>query len=225
MGTFKKHGLVEKRAGLTPDMDLINAQALVELKAEDVFVFRVAACDDQLDRDHERFTLKTLEGLADLYVGRPIILDHQWSAKGQTARIYEADVQESGGVNRLVLSAYMLRNEVNAPAIQAIEGGILREVSVGCAIQHAVCSICGTDKAVAWCEHRPGKDYDGETCVVDLDGAADAYEVSFVAVPAQPGAGVTKTYGGEENRPQTNPNESDLQKALALLELEKNRFV
>lgn len=224
MGNFKKHGSVEKRAGLTPDMALINAQALVELSADDVFVFRVAACDDQVDRDNERFTPKALEQMADLFVGHTIIMDHNWSSKNQTARIYDADVQESGGVNRLILSAYMIRNDATAPVIQAIEGGILREVSVSCQVEHAVCSICGTDKAVAWCDHRPGKTYDGETCVVSLDEASEAYEVSFVAVPAQREAGVIKSYGGESHREGTQ-SEIELQRAIAQLELEKNRFV
>lgn len=224
MGNFKKHGSVEKRAGLAPDMALINAQALVELSADDVFVFRVAACDDQVDRDNERFTPKALEQMADLFVGHTIIMDHNWSSKNQTARIYDADVQESGGVNRLILSAYMIRNDATAPVIQAIEGGILREVSVSCQVEHAVCSICGTDKAVAWCDHRPGKAYDGEICVVSLDDASEAYEVSFVAVPAQREAGVIKSYGGENHREDTQ-NEIELQRAIAQLELEKNRFV
>ena len=223
MGTFKKHGSVEKRADTSPDMDLINAQALVELTAEDVFTFRVVACDDQIDRDNERFTLRTLEQLADIFVGRPILMDHSWSARGQTARIYASDVQEKDDVNRLMLSAYMLRNETTAPAIQAIEGGIMREVSVGCSVKHAICSVCGMDKAETWCAHRPGKDYDGVTCVVELDEAVDAYELSFVAVPAQPGAGVTKAYGGEGRR-EAKEAEIELQKTLAMLELEKNRF-
>lgn len=223
MGNFKKHGSVEKRAGLTPDMALINAQALVELSEENVFVFRVAACDDQVDRDSERFTPKALEQMADLFVGHTIIMDHNWSSRNQTARIYDADVQESGGVNRLILSAYMIRNEATAPVIQAIEGGILREVSVCCQVEHAVCNICGTDKAVGWCEHRPGKDYDGETCVVSLDEASEAYEVSFVAVPAQREAGVIKAYGGEAHREAVQA-EIELRKAMAMLELEKNRY-
>ena len=223
MGVFKKHGSVEKQAGFSPDMGLINAQALVELSEEDVFPFRLAACDDQIDRDHERFTRKALDQLAGLFIGRPIIMDHIWSAKGQTARIYDSEVQEADGVTRLVLSAYMLRNEASAPAISAIEGGILREVSVGCSVKHCVCSICGTDKAETWCGHRPGQDYDGETCVVDLDEAVDAYELSFVAVPAQREAGVTKAYGGEGRR-EAEQKEIELQRAKAMLELEKNRF-
>ena len=41
MDDLKKFALVEKAASFSPDMAKINAQALVELKAEDVFAFRI----------------------------------------------------------------------------------------------------------------------------------------------------------------------------------------
>ena len=41
MGALKKYGSVEKRAGSSPDMDLINAQALTELSEDEDFTFRV----------------------------------------------------------------------------------------------------------------------------------------------------------------------------------------
>jgi phage head maturation protease len=58
---------------------------------------------------------------------------------------------------------------------------------------------------------------------MDLDGAADAYEVSLVAVPAQPGAGIIKSkrYGGQE--PETNQKDVKTL-ARARLALEKIRF-
>ena len=37
-----------------------------------------------------------------------------------------------------------------------------------------------------------GETYDGKLCCGVLSNPVDAYEFSFVAVPAQPGAGVTK---------------------------------
>ena len=39
----------------------------------------------------------------------------------------------------------------------------------------------------------------GKACCAELTNAQDAYEWSFVAVPAQPRAGVLKRCGGEEN--------------------------
>ncbi len=50
---IQKAARVEKRALAEEELVLINRQALKELAAEDVFVFRVAACDNQVDRDQE----------------------------------------------------------------------------------------------------------------------------------------------------------------------------
>lgn len=56
------------------------------------------------------------------------------------------------------------------------------------------------DRRKAWCEHRWGKEYDGEACHFTLSDISDAYELSFVAIPAQRGAGTKKEYllDGEE---------------------------
>ena len=207
-------------------MAKINAQALVELKAEDVFAFRIRAADDQVDRDFERFTADALDGLAKLFVGKTVIADHMWSSSMQTARIYDAAVEKMSGTTVLVLFAYMLRNDQTAATIAAVEGGILREVSVGCAMGKATCSICGADKTKVFCEHRRGREYDGKQCVVELSQPEDAYELSFVAVPAQRQAGVVKKYGGEDNKPQPPAPKDDpeVQKALALIALEEKRF-
>lgn len=86
--------------------------------------------------------------------------------------------------------AYVLRTERNADLIADIEGGIKKEVSVGCAMGQARCSICG--EPYGTCAHRKGAVYDGETCLAVLSEPLDAYEFSFVAVPAQRAAGVTK---------------------------------
>lgn len=226
MDDLKKFALVEKAASFAPDMAKINAQALVELKAEDVFAFRIRAADDQVDRDFERFTTDALEGLAKLFVGKTVIADHKWKSEMQTGRIYDAAVEKMGGATALVLYAYMLRNDQTAATISSIEGGILREVSVGCAMGKAVCSICGADKTKVWCEHIQGREYDGKQCIVELSQPEDAYELSFVAVPAQRKSGVVKQYGGEDNkpRPPAPKDGPEVQKALALIALEEKRF-
>ena len=43
------------------------------------------------------------------------------------------------------------------------------------------------------CGHVKGQEYGGQLCYASLEGASDAYEFSFVAVPAQPAAGVVKS--------------------------------
>lgn len=57
-------------------------------------------------------------------------------------------------------------------------------------VKKRVCSVCGAES----CVHVPGKTYNGKRCVRILSGAADAYEFSFVAVPAQRAAGVVKKF-------------------------------
>ena len=64
---------------------------------------------------------------------------------------------------------------------------------MGCAVERSVCSICGEDmNASQRCGHQRGQEYDGQLCTGILLGATDAYEWSFVAVPAQRNAGVMK---------------------------------
>lgn len=223
MDMIYKAARLEKQAVSEKDLALINAQALKELSADEVFTFSLVACDNQIDRDGERFAESALRELAALYVGRPVLRDHKWSAETQTARVYDAEVVDAGEKKRLVLRCYMVRTDAAAGTISAIEGGILRECSVGCAMKHAVCSICGADQRETLCRHSPGREYDGEVCTMELSGAADAYEVSLVAVPVQPEAGIVKAkrYGGKA---ESKDDGDALWADEAALELEKMRF-
>ena len=230
MNAILKSARVQKQALDEGELTLINRQALRTLAADEVFTFRMAACDDQVDRDNERFTAAALEELAKLFVGRPVLMDHQWSAGKQTARVYAAAVEPSGKVRQLVLRCYMPRTEQTAETIAAIESGILRECSVGCTVRRVICSVCGADQIRTCCDHIPGREYDGRTCVMELDGAEDAYEVSLVAVPSQPGAGVLKSkrYGGPDG-PQEPPagagaEQAALRMAQAMQEQEEKRY-
>ncbi|NBI10592.1 hypothetical protein D1641_11300 [Colidextribacter sp. OB.20] len=189
-------------AATAQDLELIGTLARKPLGAEEVYTFSVRLCDNEIDRDFERFTTQTLEELAPMFVGRAGIFDHQWSARGQAARVYKTEViREPERVTRagdgyawLKGYAYMVRTDSNRDLIAEIEGGIKKEVSVGCAVEHAVCSVCGCDRAQTDCGHEKGKEYAGQLCWVSLEGARDAYEFSFVAVPAQPAAGVVKSW-------------------------------
>lgn len=185
------------------EMTKINKLTLEPLKAEDVFAFKVAMCDNEIDRTYEVFPLKSLKKMQKLFIGKTMIKDHFRKADNQVARIYdtelsasETEVTQTGEVyNQLVAHCYMLANDANKQLIDEIKGGIKKEVSVGLKVGRAVCSICGTDNAVKACNHWWGKAYDGQTCHFSLEDPVDAYELSFVAVPAQPNAGTIKQYG------------------------------
>ena len=75
------------------------------------------------------------EELSELFVGKSGIFDHEWTAKGQAARIYRTEIVEEEGVcsqgeGRCYLKgyAYMLRGGENDALIAQIEGGIKKEV-------------------------------------------------------------------------------------------------
>ena len=188
------------------DIGLINEYAVKELSPEDVFCFSVVLCDNEIDRDLERFTDKALVKLIELMVGKTGITDHYWTAGGQMARVYRTEIKDTtektsygAPLKQLIGSAYMVRNEATQPMIDSIEAGITKEVSIGFR-SNKICSICGEDLRFNWsvwndrCSngHEKGIAYEEGECIGLLDEPSDAYEFSFVAVPAQRGAGVTK---------------------------------
>ena len=175
-------------------LDAINALAKAQLTAEQVYVFSLRLCDDQMDRDHERFDTAALPELARLFIGKTGVVDHNWSADKQIARIFETQVVKEEGVSYIKAWAYIRRGGANEEIIADIEAGIKKEVSVGCAMGMAVCSVCGSEYGT--CGHLKGEVYDGQICCAILREPMDAYEFSFVAVPAQRDAGVLKAMGG-----------------------------
>ncbi len=179
-------------------LEAINAQAKARLNAEQVYVFSLRLCDDQMDRDFERFDTGALGALAKLFIGKTGVVDHKWSADKQIARIFETQVVKEAGISYIKAWAYIRRGGSNDEIIADIEAGIKKEVSVGCAMGMAVCSICGSEYGT--CGHGKGEAYDGQVCCAILKEPMDAYEFSFVAVPAQRDAGVLKALGSENRR-------------------------
>lgn len=195
------NSMIEKSAqGVTSeDLELINKFTLKELKAEDVYVFNTILCNNDVDRDFEKFSVASLNKMAELFVGKTGISDHSWSSEEQKCRIFKTWVEAQDGQTTvdgeqlycLKARAYMLNSDSNRELIANIDAGIKKEVSVACSMRNSVCSICGSE---GYCEHATGKEYDGKLCFRILENPKDAYEFSFVAVPAQRGAGVTKSF-------------------------------
>lgn len=184
---------VSSGAPTAAQLEAINALAKTRLNGEQVYVFSLRLCDDRIDRDGERFDTGALPGLAKLFLGKTGILDHRWSTENQVARIFETQVVEEKDASYIRAWAYIRRGGKNDELIADIEAGIKKEVSVGCAMAQAVCSICGSEYGT--CGHVKGEHYDGQVCAVILKEPVDAYEFSFVAVPAQRQAGVMKGMG------------------------------
>lgn len=199
-------GEIIKNAQVAPteqELELINGYTRRPFKAEEVYVFSVVLCDNDVDRDFERFTVEALFEMEKLFVGKTGIYDHNPKAGNQTARIFQCRVESQEGRKtltgddyfRLVARAYMPRCKSTEDVIMQIESGIRKEVSVGCAVGRAVCSVCGAERGSSHCGHIKGETYGTVQCYFELCDVTDAYEWSFVAVPAQREAGVIKCFG------------------------------
>ena len=199
-------GIILKSVATNEDLAKIQQFSRRELLPEEIYVFNVDLCNNDIDRDFEKFSVETLKQMAELFVGKTGIFDHSMKSADQTARIFDAFVEKVNGKKTadgedfycLKAKAYMLNNEQNRSLIDSIDAGIKKEVSVSCSVDKAYCSICHTDRKRAACEHRKGRMYGDRLCFNILTDATDAYEFSFVAVPAQREAGVTKSFSVKE---------------------------
>ena len=224
-----KEGYVVDTSGVPDEKELalINKLSRRSLSADEVYVFSVVLCDNEIDRDFERFSNQALETMAKLYVGKTGIFDHSMKGRDQVARIYSCEVEQPAGQTtsygqpyvRVKARAYMPRTEKNKELITEIDAGIKKEVSVGCSVAQTLCSVCGADQKHERCEHQKGRVYHRKgkdlICHHVLDGAADAYEWSFVAVPAQRGAGVVKAFSTNRKGGGVMDNNDSVMKSLA----------
>lgn len=184
------------------DLAMINKFTVSPLNRDDVFCFNVILCDNEIDRDIERFDVASLEKLKNLFVGKPGIFDHSMKGKDQAARIFDISlVLDNSKKNSLgddyaylKAKAYMPLTNKNKDLVTEINAGIKKEVSVNCSVEKKYCSICKKDVRFSNCSHEKGVEYNGQLCHHILSDPSDAYEWSFVAVPAQKNAGVTKSF-------------------------------
>ena len=101
-------------------LETINALAKSELKPEQVYVFSLRLCDDQVDRDGERFDTAALPALAKLFIGKTGIVDHKWSAGNQIARVFQTQVVQEERVSFIKAWAYIRRGGQNDEIIAEI---------------------------------------------------------------------------------------------------------
>lgn len=243
-GILLKSAEVEIQDVTDEDLKKINKFTLTPLKAEEVFTFKTIIGDNETDdRNYEPFNLNALKDLKKLYVGKTVIKDHRRTADNQVARIYDTELitepkTTSAGepYAKLVAKCYMVKTNSNEDLIKEIKAGIKKEVSTGCRAKRMICNVCGTDNTKTYCPHFPGREYEKDTgkvtCLMTIDGAKEAYELSLVAVPAQPRAGTTKNYGATEkvdpeaeNKDAENLEETPENKDQEIKDLETNARV
>ncbi len=188
------------------ELEKINKFTRRKFAEDELYTFSVILCDNDIDRDLESFSDKALDTLKECFVGKTGVFDHNASTVNQNARIYDTEVicdnsrktKDCRPYRYLKANAYMVRTDENKNLIAEIDGGIKKEVSISCAAAKKICSVCGCDKNKDGCNHVKGRFYSDRLCHTILDKITDAYEWSFVAVPAQVNAGVTKRFTSDD---------------------------
>ena len=201
-------------------LDKINKFTRRDFSQEELYTFSVILCDNDIDRDGERFSDEALESLKTLFIGKTGIFDHNASSSNQNARIFDTEIisddsrttKHGTTYKYLKGTAYMIRTDENKNLISEIDGGIKKEVSISCCADEKLCSVCGN--TISSCIHEKGKYYNGKLCHTILNKISDAYEWSFVAVPAQINAGVTKHFSDADEKIYHSSQESDNEKQL-----------
>jgi len=179
---MKKGLVIKSNENLAEDIALINTYTRSDLTEDEVYTFSVVLCDNEVDRDYERFTVESLFALEKLFVGKTGIMDHSPKAENQLARIYKTEVQAVEGevtitgdqYFRLIAKAYVPKTESTKDFISKLETGILKEVSVGCSVESTLCSICGNPINSSMCNHHKGEYYGDTLCYGELTGLIES---------------------------------------------------
>lgn len=196
------------------DLALINGRfALKPLTADQVYVRRLAVCNDLYDRTGERFPGYYLERFAETLPGKPLLAHHD---KGQypLGRFFRAEVVtepyearetrpgENGGepgrppVTWLYCWAYLVKTPANEEIRTQIDAGVYSHVSIGFRWADLACDLCGRSYFAGECPHVIDREYDGRRCTATYagdPGRVEAIEASLVYLGAQYGAVVTKS--------------------------------
>lgn len=123
----------ENQSGISKqELDGLNRFSRRQLTEQEVYVFSVTLCDNDVDRDFECFSVSALQALAPLFEGKTGIFDHNAKSTLQTARIFKTWVEtdkskktaNNENYSALKARAYMVRTSENEALIKEIEGGI-----------------------------------------------------------------------------------------------------
>ncbi len=109
------------------DLDRINARfALTPLSADEVYVRRLALCNDQYDRSGERFPLAYLQRFAETLPGKPLLAHHD-RQQFPLGRFFDAEVRREtgagGGAAWLYCRFYLVKTAANEEIRKQIDAG------------------------------------------------------------------------------------------------------
>lgn len=167
------------------DLEKINKFTRKPLTSDDVAIFEVTLCDNEVDKDFEHFDKDTLEMIRTLSVGNLGVLYDVSYSTDQIARIYDCQINESNKLTqsgeyykKVVAKAYIILTPNNSSLVKKLSSSPV-EVSISGSIKECTCSICGQNMRVSACRHIKGKKYKGKLCYGVLSGMYDFLEWSL----------------------------------------------
>lgn len=181
---FSQRGAVTGTGDDTLDrMESVNRYALRPLQPEDIAVFTLDLCNNQVDRHFSRFPEEELERVNALTPGRPLMERHDMTGSLPRGTFFRSRLHREGEHVSVRPEVYVLRSAGNRDFILNIEGGVYRETSIGFSFRRPECSVCGKD--LRTCAHVPGRSYGGKPCHFVMRGVVEVLEGSVVPAGSQ----------------------------------------
>jgi hypothetical protein len=200
-----------------------SAEDIIAINAASIppgsIIREIMAADMEVDRGFEEFETGALSKMAAMYSGKPVLIDHEWSAKSMVGKVLRGK-NDNG---QLILRSYFPNIESNKWMVDGINSGLYTKVSVGFAAtpDQMHCSKCMKSMFATSCSHQPGDVLkDGSTVTLKYKDVMDVFEVSVIPVPMQPKAhikqlldGIVQTKSGDvglaaEVSMETNPGDT-----------------
>lgn len=148
---------------------------------KDYYVFKIILCNNDVDKDHDKFSIQALYQIRDMAIGKNGILDTMPNNKSNIARIFDCSVEYDKGKTTidgeplLYVQAYAFldkRISDGCGAIaQKIKEGFYNEVSVGCSIYKS--------HKESFFDSEFALEYE----ITVIDSISDLYEWSIVQKP------------------------------------------
>jgi hypothetical protein len=141
---------------------LINARIAPPqpLRADQVHVRSVRLVSDEVNDHGGRFPADEHERLCELVVDSPVLIGHDRS-RLPVARNFAARCIDDGERQWVTVWFYWLRGPDGDRLAADIDGGVVKEGSIGFEFRLPQCSVCGAD--IRRCEHIPGQQYTDDT--------------------------------------------------------------
>jgi hypothetical protein len=141
---------------------LINARIAPPqpLRADQVHLRSVRLVSDEVNDHGGRFPADEHERLCELIVDSPVLIGHDRS-RLPVARNFAARCTNDGERQWVTVWFYWLRGADGDRLAADIDGGVVKEGSIGFEFRLPRCSICGAD--IRRCEHIPGQQYTDNT--------------------------------------------------------------